>query len=109
MNNYLNTLHGGRHSNEDGVAAILKAGTDLECPNFPILKNCAQSALDKHQINISEIDTAISRKFLHFVALGELEGPQEIELQKLGPEDVDTTEHRLLSLSVAEQVITSVC
>eukprot|EP01043_Picozoa_sp_COSAG02_P056145 COSAG02_NODE_6614_length_3456_cov_4.163432_1_plen_67_part_10 len=67
MNRYVSSLHGGRHSNEDSVAAILGAGTDLECPNFPLLKNCAQSALGKHQINMSVIDTAIGRKFEQFL------------------------------------------
>jgi hypothetical protein len=106
MNRYVSSLHGGRHTNEDTVAATLGSGTDLECPNFPVLAKSSQSALDKHQINISDIDTAISRKFVHFIALGELEGPETIPYQTLGPEHVDTTAHRELSLAVAEQAMT---
>ena len=107
MNRYVSSLHGGRHTNEDTVAATLGVGgTDLECPNFPVLAKASQSALYKHQINISDIDTAISRKFVHFLALGELDGPDTIPYQTLGPQHVDTTEHRELSLAVAEQAMT---
>ena len=86
----------------DMAAAELKGGTDLECSGH--LPQFAGQALAQNKLNISDIDTSISRKFAHWIALGELDGPADVVYQRLGPEEVDTTEHRLLSLSVAEQV-----
>ena len=54
----------------------------------------------------ADIDKAISRTLAHFIALGELDGPDDVVYQGYGPELVDTTEHRRLSLSVAEQAMT---
>ena len=91
-------------SPEDTVAATLKGGCDLECDSY--YKEYLYSALNASKIAEADIDTAVSRTLTHFIALGELDGPDEVIYQTYGPEMVDTTEHRLLSLSVAEQAMT---
>eukprot|EP01044_Picomonas_judraskeda_P018412 COSAG03_NODE_3651_length_1898_cov_3.848805_3_plen_110_part_00 len=92
-------------------------------------KQYLYSALNASKITEADIDTAVSRILTHFIALGgwelipvpavsllrsrpqslrifasrtgELDGPDDVIYQTYGPEMVDTTEHRLLSLSVA--------
>lgn len=86
------------------VAAALRGGTDIECDNV-FLYN-ASNALASGAINTSDLDTALRRRLPHFIALGEMHGPAEVPYQSYGPELVDTREHRLLSLSVAEQSMT---
>ena len=89
------------------VAASLKGGCDMECPSGRSnYLDFTPQALSQKLLNISDVDTALRRKFVHFVALGELDGPQDVPYQLLGAESVDTTEHRLLALSVAEQAMT---
>ena len=91
-------------THEDTVAATLKGGCDLECDSY--YTSYLMSALNQSKITEADIDQAISRVFTHFIALGELDGPEDVIFQTYGPELVDTTEHRLLSLSVAEQAMT---
>ena len=74
--------------------------------NRPNYLDFTGKALDQKMINIADVDTALRRKFAHFVALGELDGPQDVPYQRLGAESVDTTAHRLLALSAAEQAMT---
>lgn len=64
---------------DDTVAAALKGGTDLECDN--IYQMHAAAALADGKITIDDVDQAISRTLTHFVALGELEGPDEVPYQ----------------------------
>ena len=88
MRAYVNGLNSGHSTPEDLAAAELKAGTDMECPNLKVFSQYAASALGQHKINMSDIDRAIARKFVHFIALGELESPDEVPYQRLGPESV---------------------
>ena len=74
----------------------MKGGTDMECPNLKVYQKFTAAALTAKTIDMSDIDQAISRKFVHWIGLGELDGPESVPYQRLGPEDVDTTEHRLL-------------
>ena len=96
--------HHFTNGHDETVAATLKGGCDLECDSY--YKQYLPSALNTSKISEADIDKAISRIFTHFIALGELDGPDDVVYQNYGPELVDTTEHRRLSLSVAEQAMT---
>ena len=53
---------------EGTVAATLKGGCDLECDSY--YKSYLYGALNASKITEADIDTAISRIFTHFIALG---------------------------------------
>lgn len=100
----IQTQHHYAATAEDAVADAVRGGTDLECDSF--YKEYLQSTIAKGKLAVSDLDTAVSRILTHFVSLGELEGPEDVVYQNYGPEMVDTTEHRRLALSVAEQAMT---
>lgn len=93
-----------QHNWVDTVKAALQGGTDLECDN--VFVSHALEALEKGAITIDDIDQALIRRLKYFVALGELDGPETVLYQTYGAEMVDSREHRLLSLTVAEQSMT---
>eukprot|EP00656_Telonema_subtile_P009230 TRINITY_DN14333_c0_g2_i1.p1 TRINITY_DN14333_c0_g2~~TRINITY_DN14333_c0_g2_i1.p1 ORF type:complete len:947 (-),score=234.31 TRINITY_DN14333_c0_g2_i1:226-3066(-) len=96
--------HHYTNNNSATVAAALKGGTDLECDDTYL--KFAAAALQEGAISVSDVDLAITRRLKHFIALGELEGPETVLYQTYDERQVDTLEHRLLSLSVAEQAMT---
>ena len=73
------TPHKYTSTPDDTVAATLKGGCDLECDSY--YKSYLYSALNASKITEDDIDTAISRVFTHFIALGELEGPDDVIFQ----------------------------
>lgn len=91
-------------THEDTVAAALHGGTDLECDSY--YKKYLPSALQQGKVSTADLDRSVTRVLQAFVELGELEGPDDVPYQRYGAEMVDTTAHRLLSLSVAEQAMT---
>lgn len=77
------TPHKYTSTPDDTVAATLKGGCDLECDSY--YKSYLYSALNASKITEDDIDTAISRIFTHFIALGELEGPDDVVFQVRKP------------------------
>ena len=104
LTDFLPPKHNFSQTPVEAVVAALKGGTDLECDH--LFKEHGAAALAAGNITMEEIDTSISRTLAHVFALGALDGPDDVVYQSYGPEMVDTTEHRLLSLSVAEQAMT---
>ena len=69
-------------------------------------KSYLGKALNASKITESDIDRAVSRILTQYIALGELESPEDVVFRSYGPEQVDTRAHRLLSLEVAQQSMT---
>ncbi|KAE8010456.1 hypothetical protein FH972_006827 [Carpinus fangiana] len=89
---------------EDGVALVLKAGTDINCGTYLLRKT--QSAIEKGKVQEEDIDRALLNLFLVQLRLGLFDGdPRKGKFGKLGPDDVCTSEHKTLALEAARQGI----
>jgi beta-glucosidase-like glycosyl hydrolase len=100
----IETPHNYTHTDVDTVAAAMLGGTDLECDSM--YSKHLYEAVQQGKLQETDIDKSISRTLTHFIALGELQGPDDVVFQRYGAGDVDTAAHRALSLSVAEQAMT---
>ena len=88
------------------AAAAVKAGTDLECgygegQAFPSLVD----AVHKDLIKESEIDNALRRLFRARFKLGMFDPPESFAYGQLAMSEVNSTEHRMLSLRAARESI----
>jgi beta-glucosidase len=97
----------GHHYTPDmahASAAAVKAGTDLECgfgtgQAFPALVDAVHQGL----IQESELDTALRRLFRARFKLGMFDPPSSFAYGRLGVSEVNSAEHRQLSLRAARE------
>ena len=94
-------------SMEDGVAAALKAGTDLICGNSrtrvrterdAILKAVKQGILSER-----DIDRALGRLFTARFRLGMFDPPGAVVYSRIDPAENDSEAHRQLALTMARE------
>jgi beta-glucosidase len=88
------------------AAAAVKAGTDLECgygqgQAFPSLVDAVHQGLIKE----SELDTALRRLFRARFKLGMFDPPESFAYGQIPMSQVNSTEHRMLSLRAARESI----
>lgn len=89
---------------EDAVAAVLKAGVDINCGTY-LLRN-TKSAINQGKVEEEDVDRALLNLFTVQLRLGLFDGnPIEGQFGKLGPHDVCTSEHKGLALEAAKQGI----
>ena len=69
---------------EEAVAVILAAGTDVDCGGFMTAN--AQKALDGGNIQVSDIDTVLTRLFKMRIRMGFFDPPTALD--NIGPESV---------------------
>eukprot|EP00268_Persea_americana_P066907 TRINITY_DN9157_c0_g1_i1.p1 TRINITY_DN9157_c0_g1~~TRINITY_DN9157_c0_g1_i1.p1 ORF type:complete len:794 (-),score=128.40 TRINITY_DN9157_c0_g1_i1:89-2470(-) len=91
-------------SPEDAVAAVLKAGMDINCGTY--LLRYTASAVKQGKVQEEDIDRALFNLFSVQLRLGLFDGdPTKKQFGKLGPQDICTKEHRELALEAARQGI----
>ncbi|XP_058080552.1 probable beta-D-xylosidase 6 isoform X1 [Magnolia sinica] len=91
-------------SPEDAVAAVLKAGMDINCGTY--LLEHTQSAVEKGKVGEEDIDRALLNIFSVQLRLGLFDGdPKKQQFGNLGPHDVCNQDHRKLTLEASRQGI----
>ncbi|KAL0920418.1 hypothetical protein M5K25_009554 [Dendrobium thyrsiflorum] len=89
-------------SPEDAVAAVLKAGMDINCGKY--LLQHTESAVKLGKVTEEDINRALTNLFLVQLRLGLYDGdPKRRPHGLLGPKDVCTKEHREIALEAARQ------
>jgi len=98
------TAHQYARTAEDAVAAVLKAGMDVECGN--VLQNYTLSAIEQGKVIESDINRALRNLFSVRMRLGLFDGDLSHQLDgKLTMQDVCSEEHQRLALEAARQGI----
>ena len=100
-------VYSGHHYASDmphAAAAAVKAGTDLGCgyakgQAYPALVQAVQQKL----ITEAELDTALTRLFRARFRLGMFDGPASYAYGRIPFSEVDSPEHRQLSLKAARE------
>nr|KYP66384.1 putative beta-D-xylosidase 6 [Cajanus cajan] len=91
-------------SREDAVAAVLKAGMDINCGTFML--RYTESAIKQGKVKEEDLDRALLNLFTVQLRLGLFDGdPIRGRFGKLGAKDVCTPEHKALALEAARQGI----
>jgi beta-glucosidase len=95
---------------EEGVAASLKAGTDLICGEPPqdrvhLERTAALNAVHQGILPESVIDRAVTRLLTARMRLGVFDPPASVPWSKLAAADNDTPAHRALALKTARESI----
>ncbi|XP_042005919.1 probable beta-D-xylosidase 7 isoform X1 [Salvia splendens] len=92
-------------SHEDAVAAVLKAGMDLNCGSY--LSDHAKSAVEKGKLSESDIDRALHNLFSVRMRLGLFDGNSKTQAHSnLRHNDVVcTSDHQQLALTAARDGI----
>jgi beta-glucosidase len=93
---------------EEGVAAALKAGTDLICGEPPqdrvhLERTAALNALRQGLLAAADIDRAVTRLMIARFRLGMFDPAAMVPWSKLGAAANDTSEHRQLALKTAQE------
>lgn len=89
---------------EDAVAAVLKAGMDINCGTY-LLRHTI-SAIKRRKVEESSIDRALFNLFSVRMRLGLFDGdPKHQKYGNLGPRHVCSDEHRYLALEAAREGI----
>lgn len=90
---------------EDAVAAVLKAGMDVECGTYT--RQYAKSALEQKKVTQVEIDQALTNLFSVRMRLGLFDGnPIDANpFGKLGPSQVCDSRHKILARDAARKGI----
>ena len=93
---------------EAGVAAALKAGTDLICGEPPqdrvnLERTAALNAVKQGLLTEADIDRAVTRLLVARFRLGVFDPPAMVPWSKLGAAANDTAEHRQLALQAAQE------
>jgi beta-glucosidase len=102
----INTGHHYAPDMAHAAADAVKAGTDLECgfgegQAYPALVDAVHQGLIKE----SEIDTALRRLFRARFKLGMFDPPSSFAYGRLSMSEVESPEHRQLSLQAARESI----
>jgi beta-glucosidase len=100
--------HHFKPSMEAGVAAALKAGTDLICGEPPqdrvnLERTAASNAVKQGLLTEADIDRAVTRLLVARFRLGVFDPPSMVPWSKLGAAANDTAEHRNLALQTAQE------
>jgi len=100
--------HHFKPSMEAGVAASIKAGTDLICGEPPqdrvhLERTAALNAVHQGLLSESDIDRAVTRLLTARFRLGMFDPPAEVPWSKLGAAANDTPAHRELALQTAKE------
>jgi len=100
--------HHFKPSMEEGVAAALKAGTDLICGEPPqdrvhLERTAALSAVKQGLLTEADVDRAVTRLLIARFRLGVFDPPSLVPWSKLGAAANDTAEHRKLALRTAQE------
>ncbi|KAE8653893.1 putative beta-D-xylosidase 7 [Hibiscus syriacus] len=91
-------------SPEDAVAAVLKAGMDVNCGTY--LKNYTKSAVKNRRLPVSEIDRALHNLFSVRMRLGFFNGnPVNQPYGKIGRPQICSQEHQNLAVEAARNGI----
>lgn len=91
-------------SEEDAIADVLKAGTDINCGTYMLRHT--ESAIKQGKVKEEDLDRALLNLFSVQLRLGLFDGdPIRGRFGKLGPNDVCTPEHKTLALEAARQGI----
>ena len=93
---------------EEGVAAALKAGTDLICGEPPqdrvhLERTAALNAVHQGLLSEADVDRAVIRLMTARFRLGMFDPPALVPWSKLGAAANDTAEHRQLALKTAQE------
>ncbi|XWS41692.1 hypothetical protein CRYUN_Cryun17cG0104500 [Craigia yunnanensis] len=89
---------------EDAVADVLKAGMDINCGSY--LVRHTQTTIEEGKLQEKDIDRALLNLFSVQLRLGLFDGdPRKGQFRKLGPQEICTSEHKLLALEAARQGI----
>ena len=93
---------------EEGVAAALKAGTDLICGEPPqdrvhLERTAALNAVKRGLLAETDIDRAVTRLMTARLRLGMFDPPAMVPWSGLGAAANDTPEHRKLALETAQE------
>ena len=103
-------IFSGHHftkSMEEGVAAAIKAGTDLICGNprtrVQTERDAALKAVQEGILSEADIDRAIKRLFTARFRLGMFDPLTAVPFSQIGISENDTEEHRQLALRTARE------
>ena len=92
---------------EEGVAAAIKAGTDLICGNprtrVKTERDAALKAVQEGILSEADIDRAMKRLFTARFRLGMFDPPSAVPFSQLGISENDTEQHRQLALRTARE------
>jgi beta-glucosidase len=93
---------------EEGVAAALKAGTDLICGEPPqdrvhLERTAALNAVRQGLLTEADIDRAVTRLMTARLRLGMFDPPSRVPWSQLGAAANDTAAHRQLALRTAQE------
>jgi len=93
---------------EEGVAAALKAGTDLICGEPPqdrvhLERTAALNAVRRGLLSEADIDRAVTRLLTARFRLGMFDPPARVPWTQLGATANDTPAHRQLALKTAQE------
>ncbi|KAK8495723.1 hypothetical protein V6N13_123909 [Hibiscus sabdariffa] len=91
-------------TDDDAVALVLKAGMDINCGTY--LVRHTQTTIEEGKLQEKDIDRALLNLFSVQLRLGLFDGdPRKGQFGELGPQNVCTTEHKMLALEAARQGI----
>ncbi|KAJ6412776.1 hypothetical protein OIU84_005760 [Salix udensis] len=100
----IHDAQGYAKSPEDAVAAVLKAGMDVNCGSY--LQQHTKAAVDQKKITIPEIDRALHNLFSVRMRLGLFNGdPTGQQFGNIGPDQVCSQENQMLALDAARDGI----
>ncbi|XVE86908.1 hypothetical protein DITRI_Ditri18aG0073400 [Diplodiscus trichospermus] len=89
---------------EDAVAAVLKAGMDINCGSY--LLRHTQTTIEEGKLQEKDIDRALLNLFSVQLRLGLFDGdPRNGQFGELGPQEICTSAHKMLALEAARQGI----
>ncbi|HEU5232080.1 MAG TPA: glycoside hydrolase family 3 C-terminal domain-containing protein [Terriglobales bacterium] len=92
---------------EEGVAAAIKAGTDLICGNprtrVKTERDAALKAVQEGILSEADIDRAMKRLFTARFRLGMFDPPSAVPFSQIGISENDTEQHRQLALRTARE------
>ncbi len=87
----------------EAAAGSILAGCDLDCGME--YREFLKPALAEGLLEVKDIDTALARVLSARFRLGEFDPPEMVPYSSITPDSLDTKEHRLLALEVAQKAI----
>ena len=87
----------------EAVTLSVRAGTDLNCGT--VYKSALIDAVKKGLLSEEEINVSVKRLFTARFKLGMFDPPAMVKYSKIPVEEIDSKEHRELSLRTAEESI----
>ncbi|MGD1044595.1 MAG: glycoside hydrolase family 3 C-terminal domain-containing protein [Bacteroidota bacterium] len=87
----------------EAAALSVKSGTDLECGN--VYESALLEAVKKGLLSEEDINVAVKRLFTARFRLGMFDPPEMVKYNQIPLEEVDSKEHRQLSIRAAQESI----